>query len=554
MAENAIISADGSVDIDSFYAPHDKQLQLHTSTARNLLAIGGGGSGKSFFLLGEALYTAFLYPGSNNLLLRRDFPQLERGLILDFKKTVPKELYRWNDSKHIATMANGSMIFFGHLQNGSERTLANYLSAAFVFIGIDELGQFSYEAWQFLSWRNRVNKGCKPDANGSMPIPRMGGATNPLGPGYGWIKSMWVDKKPVSQLGRTARGADDRHYQDMHGEMKVVYDPHDHQYVHSTVLDNKYQLEADPEYITKLERLAPALRQKALYGDLNAVAGAYFQNFSHEQHVISLPLERDRIRWQAWQPIWLGLDWGLAHHTAVYWFTRAEVKGIGGVWKNVVVCFRELVVNETDTDELGDMIFERMKPAEDATRLDPFLRREVTLEMTEVERCKFVFMSPEQFARKSSKHKAHTVAAELGAKLHAHGLPYASEANNRRVDGAVFMYDLLAGGEIVIVEEACPHLIRTLQSVVRDEKNLEDVLKTETLEDDCYDAARYGLLSMLSEKGKPREIKSLERIQAIADPTARAIVAYQERLKSDRRSRQAGKKPRIVPRWQLNRK
>jgi Terminase large subunit, T4likevirus-type, N-terminal len=528
----------GEINVADFYDPQPKQEILHTNPAHNLLAIGGGGSGKSFFLLGEALYTCFQYPGANCLLLRRDFPQLERGLILDFKNTVPKELYHYNDSKHIVTFPNRSMLFFGHLQNGSERTLANYLSAAFEWIGVDELGQFSFEAWSFLSWRNRINKGCRPDMFGQMPIPRMGGATNPLGPGYGWIKQMWVDHKPVSQIGQTVKGKDGRFYQDMRGEMKVVFDPHDHVYVHSTVLDNPAQMAADPDYIRKLERLPPAMRQKALYGDLNAVAGQYFSNFEYERHVVSLPRDRARIKWEPWQPVWLGIDWGLAHHTAVYWFTRAQKLGLDGQWKNVVVCFRELVVNELDVDKLGERIFEAMQPPEKGE----------TLVMKEIERCKFIFLSPEQFNRHGNTD--HTVAKELGEVLHdKHELPHVSPANNRRVDGAVFIYNLLARGEFVLLEEACPHLIRTLQTVVRDEKNLEDVLKSDTLEDDCYDGFRYGMLSMLDERQKPQAIKEQEKINSIKDPTVRMMYAYQVKLKQEQRAKRKHQKPLIVPRW-----
>src|ERR1700685_1943478 len=102
------------------------QRQLRTNSSRTHFAIGGNGSGKSAFLLGESLYVAFEYPGSSCLLLRRDFPELEKGLILDFKAMVPGELYRYNDQKHVVTFPNentsgsDSHIFFGHLQNGSE--------------------------------------------------------------------------------------------------------------------------------------------------------------------------------------------------------------------------------------------------------------------------------------------------------------------------------------------------------------------------------------------------------------------------------------------------
>lgn len=544
----ALLDENGQCHIDTFYNPYPKQDSLHTSAAKNLLAIGGNGSGKSAFLLGEAIYVMDQFPGANVLLLRKDYKQLEKGLILDLKNTVPKELYKYNESKHTAKWHNGAMLFFGHLKNGTERDLAQYLSAAFVFIGIDELGQFSFNAWDFLSSRNRINSGCMADIFGHMPTPRMAGATNPLGPGYGWIKRLWIDKKPMIQLGETIKGKDGRYYANVHGKAEMVYDPHDYVYQHSTVLDNPEQLRKDPDYINKLMKLSPALRQKALDGDLNTVAGAYFANLDYDRHVLSLPRDRERIKWQNWQPVWLGIDWGLAHHATVFWFTRAQVRELtpakDGGWKNKVVCFRELVINETSSTDLCHIIASLTsteRPNEGAGQI---------LEMTEYERLKFIFLSPERFARTDDPSTLHTIGAEMGQILHSLKLPRPVAANNRRVDGAVFLYNLLDTNSIVFLD-SCPQAIAAMQTVVRDEKNLEDVLKSDTVEDDCYDGIRYGCLSMLSEKGKPEDVKLQEQLAKIPDKTARMMYAYEHRLKQ--RPEHQPIKTQIVPAWMRGR-
>jgi phage terminase large subunit len=518
----------GAANIWEWYDPLPKQNILHTSPANNLLAIGGGGSGKSMFGLGEALYVCAQYPGAHCLLLRRDFPELEKGLILDFKSTVPKEFYKYNDSKHIATFKhNDSKIFFGHLQNASEKTLSQYLSSAFVWIFIDEMGQFSYEAYDFLHFRNRVNKECKPDFEGHMPIPRMGGGTNPLGPGYGWIKTVWVDHKPVSQLGKVTKYRDGRYYAVHNGRAECVFDPFDHVYVHSTILDNPIQMRKDPDYINKLMRLAPALRKKALDGDLNSVAGQFFSNFSYERHVMSLPRDHELIKWETWQPVWIGMDWGLAHHSSIYWFTRAKVFRLNG-WRDVVVCYRELVVNETAHEALVALAVSKMNPQE-------------------ISRTKAIFLSPERFARHGDPDPSKTIGAQMAEKFHELGLPRCIPAINSRVDGAVFCYNLLETGDFVLLEEECPYLKRTLEIVVRDPVTLEDVQKVDSIEDDCYDGWRYGLVSYLNEKKKPKELIDQERIAAVEDPTARMMLAYQIRLQNEKRAK--GTKPRYNPRW-----
>lgn len=536
-----VLDEEGRLDIGTFYTPYPKQDSLHTSPATNLLAIGGNGSGKSAFLLGEAIYVISEFPGADVLLLRRDFKELDKGLILDFKNMVPKELYRYNDSKHIVSWCNDSHIFFGHLVDGSERTLHQYLSSSFVFIGIDELGQFSFSAWKFLSSRNRINSGCRPNSQGMMPYPRMGGATNPLGPGYGWIKTQWIEGKPVSQMGDAQRARDGKWYQKEAGKTICIYDPAEYAYVHSTVLDNPAQLEKDPEYISKLEQLPPALRQKALYGDLHAVAGSYFSNFSRDRNVRSLPRDRDSIRFEEWQPVWLGFDWGLAHHTAVFWNTRASVLDLDGKWRSCVVTLREMVVNEEDyqRDRFS------AKHADD-WNYKQYICREIKRRTPEDEakRLKYIFLSPERFKRVDET--SHTVAGELSEIFRSLGLPMCSEANDAREDGAVLMYNLIDSAEWIILD-VCSVLIAAIETRVRDETKREDVLKTEDELDDAYDGERYGLLSMLKERGKPAEVKLREKLETIADPTAKMIYAYQHRLDAERASQPV--QPKFVPRW-----
>jgi hypothetical protein len=553
VAPELILDEEGRLDLASVYSPFPKQDELHTSEATNLLAIGGNGSGKSAFLLGEAIFTICEYAGADVLLLRRDFRELDKGLILDFKNTVPRELYTYNDTKHVVTWCTGGHIFFGHLQTGSEKDLSQYLSDSFVFIGIDELGQFSYEAWSFLSSRNRVNKGCQASSRtGQMPIPRMGGATNPLGPGYGWIRQLWINRKPVPQMQETKRGTDGAYYQDQRGVLKKVFDPKEYHYAHSTILDNPAQLEKDPTYIEKLEKLPPPLRQKALYGDLESIAGSYFTNFTWERHVRSLPADQDEIQWQDWQPGWLSIDWGLAHWCAIYWHRRALIADRMTIdlprdqwkWRNVVITYRERVVNE-------DTFAKTERADTDYHMLICGVIVQATPE-AEREKIRFCFLSPDRFARGHKLGKTHTIAAEMSERMAASGLPRCARANDDRVDGAVFMYNLIDAAEWIILD-SCPILIQALSTRVRDPKNLEDVLKVDGDQgDDAYDSARYGLLSMLKERKKPEEVKLAEKLATIPDHTSRMLYAYQHRLKEQ--EKHTGFRQKVMPRWMLKKK
>lgn len=545
-----VLEPDGSIDVESFYEPLPKQHALHISPAKYLLGIGGNYSGKSLFLIGEATMVALEYPRSFSLLLRKNFPELEKGLIQDFLNTVPPELYKYNSSKHIVTWFNGSKTFFGHCKTGSEKDLSQYLSSAFVWIGIDELGQFSFEAWNFLALRNRVNKGCQPNSQGFMPFCRMGAATNPMGPHYGWIRKAWIDKKPVSQLGQVYE-REGKWYQETHGGEVCVYDPSEYHFEHSTILDNPYALERDPDAINKLLRAAPALRQKALYGDLNAVAGTYFSNFTRGRCVLDLLADRDRIRWESWQPVWFSIDWGLGHACVVYWHRRAKVRTLlpdlqgKFSWRNAVVTYREMIVNgpgnlgnEVNHRELCKMIHERSAIE---MRDNPDFGDERSM-------MKYCFLSPERFPKEGRRvQSTHAISTEIGEELKALGLPRPTKANDQRVAGAVFMYNLIDADEYYVTTN-CEELINSLETRVRDEDNLEDVLKVNEIGDDCYDSSRYGLLSMLGTKAKPQEIRDQEELEAIKDPVARRIRAYEQWLRSQKDASTGSFKPRYTSR------
>ena len=105
-------------------------------------------------LLMEAVVQANDNMGSNTLLLRRTFPELEQSLLLYFRKEIPRELYSsFNDSKHVVTWLNGSTTRFGYC--AAENDVYQYQGAEFLFIGIDELTLFTLRQWQFLTSRNR---------------------------------------------------------------------------------------------------------------------------------------------------------------------------------------------------------------------------------------------------------------------------------------------------------------------------------------------------------------------------------------------------------------
>lgn len=501
------------INLADFYSPFEKQIAFHNSTARNRLLVGGAGSGKSIALLWEAIKWCYRWPGVQVLLLRRTFPELEKGLIKDLRAMVPPKLYRWNDAKHIATFdvphTSPSMIFFGHLEGGRESTLAQYLSSAFPLIAFDEAGQFTYKAWEFLSSRNRVNVGCKAIADDGTPIqPGMAAATNPLGPGWGWLTALFINKKPNIETVGDAR-------LDL-----STYNPNDYWYIHSTVLDNPVLLERDPTYLKKLQNLRPAMREKLLYGNLDSVSGQYFTVFEPSIHVVP----PSALEFQPWERAWIGLDWGLSHFTAIFWFTRAKHLALN---KSVTVVYREKIFNETSLEDAASIMHAEMK------RWSPFgsfaaERKALTS----------IFASHELFARRSDPQKTQTIAAEFSRHLHAHGLPglvkaVGSANREERVRGAVMLYEDLAHKDFFVLN-TCPQVAETIPLLTRDENDIEDVLKTTAVTDDIFDGLKHGILSVSLPRSEPEEHKVAAHAATIPDPLSRWLYLTKQKHKHHR--------------------
>lgn len=165
------------------WQPHPEnrpQMQGYFSEAFETLYGGAAGGGKSDLLLGLSRTMH-----RRSLLLRREFPDLERSLIsrsLEF--FGDKKCY--NGSKHVWNI-DGRRIEFGHLERvGSPQVPGDeeqYASAPYDFIGFDQLEQFPQYAYEFMFSRAR-----SADPNKRV---RLFSSANPVGQGVVWIMNRW---------------------------------------------------------------------------------------------------------------------------------------------------------------------------------------------------------------------------------------------------------------------------------------------------------------------------------------------------------------------------
>jgi hypothetical protein len=427
------------VFLSDHYRPFDRQQQFHDSTAKYRLFGGAAGPGKTTALLWEAISQSILWPGADTLLLRRTFPELESSLLAQFRRDVPRSMYKsYNESKHLVTWNNGSTTRFGHCRN--ENDVYQYQGAEFLFIGLDELTHFTLKQWQFLTSRNR----CPMPGSFSC----MAGATNPGNIGHAWVKALWVDRTPPAGF-----------------ERFDLYDPRDYEFIRARLDDNPIYAN-DAEYRRTLETLPEHLRRAFLDGDWNVFAGQYFDIFDFGRHTA----RPEEIRLEPWWPRWISVDWGFQHPSAVYWHCAVPED----VHQSPVTSHQSRIVTYREFVQNG---------------LSPRMLAQAIAERSGRERISEVFLSPDAFAHRTSES---SIAEQLGDVLVANGLPRPAPADDDRVGGWQWMYQMLESNAWVITED-CAKLIECLPQLVRDERRREDIRKVDG--DDPADAARYGLVS-----------------------------------------------------------
>jgi phage terminase large subunit len=459
---------------DLYYDPFEQQQKFHASNEKYRLFGGAAGPGKSTALLWEAIRQANRVPGSDTLLLRRTYPELESSLISQFKRTVPRDKYRkFNESKRVVNWLNGSTTRFGYCRNESD--VYRYQGAEFLFIGLDELTHFSLKQWQFLTSRNRcpVKSYLGKDGHTKPVVPTMAGATNPGNIGHAWVKALWVDHQPPAGFDR----AD-------------LYNPADYAFIRARLADNPIYAN-DAEYRRTLEALPEHLRKAFLDGDWNVFAGQYFDIFDYGRHTA----RPEEIRLEPWWPRWISIDWGFQHPSAVYWHCAVPSMNVAREpWpvsrenqkSASSVDFSSTGHGSRNTDHSARIVTYR-EFAQNG--LSPRMLAQGIAERTGRENISEIFLSPDAFAHRTAEA---SIAEQLGDVFMANGLPRPAPADDDRVGGWQFMYQMLESDAWVITEN-CAKLIECMPTLVRDTSRVEDIRKMDG--DDPADSARYGLVS-----------------------------------------------------------
>jgi len=504
---------EGGWVLSDCYKAFPRQEQFHKSRARYRLFGGAAGPGKTTALLWEAIGQALEVDGCDTLLLRRTYPELETSLLREFRRSVPRSMYKgYNESKHVVTWNNGSTTRFGYCRN--ENDVYRYQGAEFLFIGLDELTHFTLKQWQFLTSRNRFPARVYSigENAGKRIVPCMAGATNPGNIGHAWVKALWVDKVPAAGF-----------------ERADLYDPRDYDFIRARLDDNPIYAD-DAEYRRKLETLPEHLRLAMLEGDWNVFAGQYFDVFDYGRHTA----RPETIRLEPWWPRWISIDWGFQHNSAVYWHcavpdyrnskyeTRNSISGAScldfrvssdesggqkcgakepGFHQSPVTSHQSRIVTYREFVQNG---------------LSPRMLAQAVAERSGRERISEIFLSPDAFAHRTAEA---AVSEQLSDVLVANGLPRPSPADDDRVGGWQWMYSLLQSDSWVITDN-CSELIACLPNLVY-QNDEEDIRKVDG--DDPADAARYGLVSGARLAGMHEFVIPSGGAAGLAGPQSRSL-------------------------------
>lgn len=285
------------------------------------------------------------------------------------------------------------------------------------------------------------------------------------------------------------------------------------------VWDSKRRFEyftTQAAYGRKLNALDTATRNRDLLGSWESLEGAYFGRvFDYKATLKSAEVCEGIIR--PWDSRWMSTDWGKTHYCSTHWhgkttLTPSEVKQWLG-WDvprplTVVSTYRRFIVNEYTSSQVARELVSRTP-------------------QHEREKLKRYPFSPEQFGERDSED---TVPIIIGRELAKYGMPHPEIADNSRKPGWLLMYEMLnntriwatppdkrtaemeseAGDTVWIISSECPEALETIPVLMRNEKDLDDVVKQDksqtVLAMDVADDLRYGLQSMLGAGRKPDKV------------------------------------------------
>lgn len=451
------------------YAPTPKQAMFHASKADEVLFGGAAGGGKSKAIVMDALFRCLQWPGTHAFIFRRTYNELEDTVIKEARESYPEGLAQYNGSRHEIAFPNGSMIHFRHCAHLAD--MYNYKGAEIQWLYFDELTSFEQEIYEFLKTRLRAKKSL-----GIVPVIRS--SSNPGDIGHGWVKKMFVDAAPYTEI----------FTREIVSKATNKTKTYKLQYIPALVTENPHIGE---DYIFQLETKPEALRNALLHGDWNAFEGQVFTEWIDDpKHYV------DGIKTHVIEPFNIPLSWprymtfdhGYTKPFSVGWWA---VDPAGRAYR-----YREWYGCESGRPNTGIKITPRQI-------VDGILERERTEETADnlhIDR----IADPAIFDRS----RGDSVAQLMEPRDRAAGI-YFRPGENERLPGKMEIHERLRfredGKPMLYVFSTCRDFIRTIPALPYSLKKAEDV--DSDAEDHIYDETRYFCMArpLAAKEKKARE-------------------------------------------------
>jgi hypothetical protein len=270
------------------YGPQEALLACSVSDA---LFGGARGGGKSDGLLGDWLAHADRYGSrARGAMFRRSYPEFTE-LLNRCGEILPALGWRQRMSDKSWTSPRGAKLVLRYLESDADAD--QYQGHSYTWLGFDELGN-----WPSLAPVDKLRATLR-SAHGVPCVFRA--SANPGGVGHNQVKARYVDPAPPYT---PFAGAD--------GVRRV--------FVPSRVEDNRELLDNDPGYVDRLKTAGPEwLVQAWLHGNWDVTAGGMFDDlWRRSVHVLKpFPIP------SSWR-MDRSFDWGSSRPFSVGWWAESD--------------------------------------------------------------------------------------------------------------------------------------------------------------------------------------------------------------------------------------
>jgi hypothetical protein len=445
-----------------------QQIAIEADWCDELFFGGARGGGKSDFLLGDYLEGIEHGRKWRGIMFRKTTLELEElqvraceifpdvGGIYKVTKSVE---YPFSNCWYFPGGATLKMRYLEH-----ERDADGYQGHQYTWIGFDELTNHA------TPYGYNKLKACLRNPHGLPGRIRSGG--NPGGKGHIWVKARFIDAAPAYTP-----------FDDPETGLTRMFIP-------SRITDNKF-LRENKQYISLLKSAGSKDLVKAwLDGDWDVIAGAFFDCWNRDKHVIrpfKVPQDWARFR---------SFDWGSARPFSVGWWAISDGNPLDDKRiypRGAMVRYREWYGCRPDEPNVG------LKLSADEVA-DGIVSRSLG------EKYAYSVADPAVFKVDGGP--------SIGERMFKRQAMFRG-ADNARIAGWDQLRDRLIGEDgqpMIYTFDTCIDSLRTIPLMQHDEDHLEDI--DSDMEDHAADEWRYACMSRPYIKpkiviGKPRFLNEM---------------------------------------------